>query len=427
MTTAIQLVPVRSLRRGAALCFWAAVVASLVGLADDAAAQVMMGADGSVHLDAIGNVPQTPPIIVEQQPQLVGPSMIGQPMMGQPSMMGTPTVASGVPWQTAIGATPQAYGACSVPFVPCAPVAAAVQQQPLPILFSVFGEFIYLKPTNVGVTHAQQQFDPGIPFGQVVSTDFGYEPGVRIGGDLAVSSHSSIAASYTYFESNASSSVGPPTVNGVTGEVGSLVQFPDLGILGADAGVVANSEFDFQQADLEYRTRLRQGQQYWINGGIGLRYGQLEQSFAQTGDFDVVGEIDTNATVDFNGGGVKFALDGGRNIGSRGFSIYGRTSLSPLAGSYRSTYSMFNDDLDTTLVQSNWKDDRITTLLDYEVGLAWTGPRGRWRFAAGYTQAFWFNAVTTAEYIDAVQTSNYSGVSDTIMLNGLTARVEHLW
>src|SRR5690606_34320674 len=100
--------------------------------------------------------------------------------------------------------------ACSVPFMPCAPVAAAVQQPP-PILFSFFGEFLYLKPTNVGVTHAQQQFDPGVPFGQVVSTDFNYEPGVRIGGDLAVSSHASIAASYTYFESNASSSVGPPT------------------------------------------------------------------------------------------------------------------------------------------------------------------------------------------------------------------------
>jgi hypothetical protein len=302
-----------------------------------------------------------------------------------------------------------------------------MQQQPLPIMFSFFGEFLYLKPTEVGVVHAQQQFVPGVPFGQIASTDFDYEPGVRIGGDLAVSPHSSIAASYTYFESDASSSIGPPTVNGVTGSVGSLVQAPDLGILGATSNVTARSEFDFQLADLEFRTRLRQGERYWINGGVGLRYGQLEQSFEQTGVFAVVGEIDTNSTVDFNGGGVKLALDGGRNIGSRGFSIYGRTSLSPLAGSYRSTYSMFNDDLDATLVQANWKEDRITTLLDYEFGLAWVGPRGRWRFSAGYTQAFWFNAVTTAEYIDAVQTSDYNGMSDTIMLNGLTARVEHLW
>jgi hypothetical protein len=418
MTFAVLLEPRSRLRTALVVC--AVVAAALVGLLEQAVAQVMVGADGAVHLDTIGDVPQTAPIIVQQQPELVGPSMIGQPMMG------TPTIAGGVPWQSAIGATPQPYGACSVPFVPCAPVAAAVQQQPLPIMFSLFGEFLYLKPTEVGVTHAQQQFLPGVPFGQIASTDFDYEPGVRIGGDLAVSPHSSIAASYTFFESGTSSSLGPPTVNGVTGEVGSLVQAPNIGILGAD-GVTATSGFDFQLADLEYRTRLRQGDRYWINGGVGLRYGQLEQSFSQTGDFDVVGVIDTNSTVDFNGGGVKFALDCGRNIGSRGFSLYGRTSLSPLAGSYRSTYSMFSDNLDATLVQANWKEDRITTLLDYEVGVAWVGPRGRWRFSAGYTQAFWFNAVTTAEYIDAVQTSDYGGMSDTIMLNGLTARVEHLW
>jgi hypothetical protein len=417
-----QLPELRLRLHGVGLCLCALFfAATLASSRNQAAAQVMVGADGAVHLDAIGDVPQTAPIIVQQQPELVGPSMIGQP-----TMMGTPTIAGGVPWQSAIGAAPQPYGACSVPFVPCAPVAAAVQQQPLPIMFSLFGEFLYLKPTEVGVTHAQQQFLPGVPFGQIASTDFDYEPGVRIGGDLAVSPHSSIAASYTFFENGTSSSLGPPTVNGVTGEVGSLVQAPNIGILGAD-GVTATSGFDFQLADLEYRTRLRQGDRYWINGGVGLRYGQLEQSFSQTGDFDVVGVIDTNSTVDFNGGGVKFALDGGRNIGSRGFSLYGRTSLSPLAGSYRSTYSMFSDDLDATLVQANWKEDRITTLLDYEVGVAWVGPRGRWRFSAGYTQAFWFNAVTTAEYIDAVQASDYGGMSDTIMLNGLTARVEHLW
>lgn len=421
-----QLHQHRALLRSFALGLCAIAAAALAGAWERAAAQVMMGSDGAVHLDAIGDVPQTPPIIVQQQPELVGPSMIGQPLVGQP-MTGAPTVAGGVPWQSAISGAPQPYGACGVPFVPCAPIAAAVQQQPLPILFSFFGEFLYLKPSGLDVVHAQQQFLPTVPFGLIASTDFDYEPGVRIGGDMAVSAHSSIAASYTFFESDTSSSLGPPTVLGVTGEVGSLVQAPNIGILGADAGVTATSEFDFQLGDLEYRTRLRQGQQYWINGGVGLRYGQLEQSFYQTGDFDVVGVVNTNSTVDFNGGGVKFALDGGRNIGSRGFSLYGRTSLSPLAGSYRSTYSMFNDDLDATLVQANWKEDRITTLLDYEVGLAWVGPRGRWRFAAGYTQSFWFNAVTTAEYIDAVQTSDYGGASDTIMLNGLTARVEHLW
>jgi hypothetical protein len=64
---------------------------------------------------------------------------------------------------------------------------------------------------------------------------------------------------------------------------------------------------------------------------------------------------------------------------------------------------------------------------DYEAGLAWTGPRKRWRFSAGYLQSFWFNAVTPNEFIPAVQSNDYTDVSDTIMFDGLTARVEHLW
>lgn len=408
-----------TLRRQASLL--AALLIAVVCMSVEADAQVMMGADGAVHLDAIGEVPTTPPLIVQQPPQLVGPSMVGGPMIG-----GNPTVAGAVPWQTAIGAPAQPYGACSVPFAPCMPVAVQVPEQPLPILFSFFGEFLYLNPTGVDVAHAQQARTPGVPFGQIAQTDLGYNPGFRIGGDMALSQHASIAASYTYFESDGSSSVGPPTVNGVVGVVDSLVHFPGLNLGASTTGLTARNEFDYQLADLEYRTRLRQGDRYWINGGLGLRYGQLEQDFSQTGEF-LSGQIDTRSTVDFNGGGMKLALDGGRNIGSRGFSLYGRTSLSPMAGSFRSSYSMYNPDLDSTYVQANWNDQRITTLLDYEVGLAWTGPRGRWRFAAGYTQSFWFNAVTTSDYIDAVQASNYSGVSDTIMLNGLTARVEHLW
>ena len=408
-----------TLRRQAPL--FAALLVVAICFNGNAAAQVMMGADGAVHLDAIGEVPATPPIIVQQPPQLVGPAMMSGPMIG-----GTPTVAGAAPWQTAIGGAAQPYGACSVPFAPCMPVAVQAPEQPLPILFSFFGEFLYLNPTGVDVAHAQQVNTPGVPLGQIAQTDLGYNPGFRIGGDMAMSQHSSIAASYTYFESDASNSVGPPTINGVTGAVDSLVHFPGLNLGASATGLTARNEFDFQLADIEYRTRLRQGDRYWINGGLGLRYGQLEQDFSQTGEF-LSGEIDTRSTVDFNGGGMKLALDGGRNIGSRGLSLYGRTSLSPMAGSFRSSYSMFNDDTDSTLVQANWNDQRITTLLDYEVGVAWTGPRGRWRFAAGYTQSFWFNAVTTSDYIDAVQASNYSGVSDTIMLNGLTARVEHLW
>ncbi len=71
--------------------------------------------------------------------------------------------------------------------------------------------------------------------------------------------------------------------------------------------------------------------------------------------------------------------------------------------------------------------DLVAAPGDYELGLAWSGPRKRWRSAAGYTQSYRFNAVTTADFIPAVQTGNYSDISDTIMFDGLTARVEYLW
>jgi len=394
-------------------------LATIAAAAAPAAAQsLMVGVDGAIHLDQGVAVDVNDPVIIEQTPQLIQPSIVpgGQPggFAIQPSMLG--------------GAAP--YGAYSAPFVPCAPMASALAPQAMPIKFAVFGEFLFLHPTGVDMVHAQQQdgVGPGaLPLGELGVTDFHYEPGVRVGGDMAVGPSTSVAATYTYFESNAHSRLTPPDVPG--GAVGSLVHIPDAGILGSTGPVDARSVLDFQLADGEYRARLLQGPSHWINGGVGLRYAHLEQKFSQTGVFAGAspGSILTQSNIDFDGGGPKLALDGGRSIGNSGFSAYGRAGVSPLAGEFRSVYNLRNDTTGDALAHVNWNDDRIMTLLDYELGLAWTSPRRRWRFSAGYTQSFWFNAVTTAEFIDAVQASQYTDVSDTIMFDGLTARVEHLW
>jgi hypothetical protein len=383
-----------------------------------AAQSLMVGADGAIHLDELQEARPGAPIIIQQPPALIGPSMVAP---GPPGYNQLPAP---------LGAGYQPYGDCNVPFAPFGPVTVAAAEQPLPIKFGVFGEFLYLHPTGADIAHAQQVRGPGnaatSPFGQVGVTDLQYEPGVRVGGDMAVSPTTSVAASYTYFESDSVSQVtAPPAAGGFAG-VESLVHHPDFSAAIADGPVDAHSGLDFQLADAEYRVRLRQGERHWINGGVGLRYGHLEQEFAQSGSF-LFGSVDTHAEVDFDGGGAKLSLDGGRTIGRWGFSFYGRAGLSPLAGQYRSNYAINRDALNETVIQVAWKDDRITTLLDYEAGLAWTGPRRRWRFSAGYMQSLWFNAVTTAEFIDAVQASDYADVSDTIMFDGLTARVEHLW
>jgi hypothetical protein len=381
---------------------------------------LMVGADGAIHLDEMQSTTANDPVVIQQEPELIQPPSIQNAPMGAMSM------------QSALSCPAQACDPCSVPFVPCAPCVALVQQ-PLPIKFSAFGEYLFLQPSGVDVVHAQQQNGIGgagtVPFGDLGVTGFHYESGIRVGGDMALSCTTSIAGAYTWFESDARSRVVAPVIPGGGGAVGSLVQHPGAGLTASTGPVDARSEVNFQIGEGQYRSRLLQGPRYWVNGGLGGRYAHLDEEFGQVGVFGgaLGGLITTQSDIDFNGGGVLFALDGGRTIGNRGFSVYGKSTLSPLVGRFTTDYSLHNDTTGTQLARVHWIDDRFTTILDYEVGLAWTGPRRRWRFAAGYTAKFWFNAVTTSTFIDAVQTNNYTNIGDTISFDGLVAHVEHLW
>ena len=88
---------------------------------------------------------------------------------------------------------------------------------------------------------------------------------------------------------------------------------------------------------------------------------------------------------------------------------------------------MFNDTTDQTLAQSIWSDDRIVPMLEYELGVMWTGPQNHCRIALGYMASYWFNIVSTPVWVDAVQADNYVNVSDTIAFDGAVGRVEFRW
>jgi hypothetical protein len=382
------------------------------------AQSLMVGDDGAIHLDEMQGTTANAPVVIEQQPELLQPGLQASPL-------------GAMPMQSALSFPSQPADVCSVPFVPCAPTVS-LAPQPMPIKFSAFGEYLFLQPSGVDVVHAQQQNGIGgagtVPFGDLGVTGFHYESGIRVGGDMALSGTTSIAGAYTWFESDARSRVEAPVVPGGGGAVGSLVQHPGAGLTASAGPVDARSEVNFQLGEGQYRSRLLQGPRYWVNGGVGGRYAHLDEEFGQTGVFGgaLGGLVTTQSDIVFNGGGVLFALDGGRAIGNRGFSVYGRSSLSPLVGRFRSDYTLQSDTAGQ-IARVHWVDERFMPILDYEVGLGWTGPRRRWRFAAGYTAAFWFNAVTTSSFIDGVKNNNFTNVSDTISFDGLVAHVEHLW
>jgi hypothetical protein len=342
---------------------------------------------------------------------------------------------------------PQGCGpqGCPAPYAPCPqpqmymqPVApcppAPVCPPPPPVSkWAIWGEALWIHPTGVDMAHAQQQNGLGgagtVPFGQIGVVDPDYDLGFRVGGEVRYAPKESVYLQYAWFETDKSSSLAAPEIPGGGGAVGSLVHHPGTSLTASAGPVDATYDIKFQVAEAAWR--------YWVacsNSGeltvfAGGRWGKLEQSFAQNGIFGggLGGEVLTNTNIDFNGAGPIVGVTGEHLLGPSRFTVYGRALAAAMTGSFDSQYRMFNNTTGTLLAQSNWDDDRVVPMLDYELGVAWLGPQGHFRVAIGYMASFWFNAVTTPVWVDAVQADNYVGVSDTIAFDGAVGRVEFRW
>ncbi len=298
---------------------------------------------------------------------------------------------------------------------------------------SFSGEFLYLHATDADVAHAQQQNGIGgagtVPFGSIGKTNSHHEPAVRLALNKALTDCTSLSMSYTFFESDSLDTLEPPIIPGGGGAVGSFVHHPGASITASAGPVNAAYDIDFQLADVVFRSLWKGNDCYAVNWSVGGRYGNLVQEFQQLGVYagGSAGIIETRSEIDFHGGGLMFGLDGERRIGCRGFSVYSRGNLSALSGRFHADYRLNNNTTDVLLAAADWQDDRIVTMLELEAGLSWTGAQGKWRSSAGYLTSFWFNTVTTSEFINTVQANSYDGVDDTLKFEGLTARIERRW
>jgi hypothetical protein len=290
---------------------------------------------------------------------------------------------------------------------------------------SVFLEALFLKPRGADVANAQPQNGIGptaVPFGTVSSNSPTYSPGFRLGATFALDRCSSIYAAYTYFqaESNGSLFVNPPLVDH------SLVTLPQIGNAASD-GLASLSRYNirFQFADVDYRRLLMGGRNWYVNYAVGARYANLQQLFRQT---QVIGPTMTGVTsnVGLDAAGARFGLLGARKAANRGIYLYGNAFADILVGNFRSSYLQANN-LSGVQGANSWQNFRPVPILEYELGLGWVSPNGRWQFAGGYYFATWFNCVTNSNYIQAVQTSNYVNVGNAITFDGLVLRGQRMW
>ena len=49
---------------------------------------------------------------------------------------------------------------------------------------------------------------------------------------------------------------------------------------------------------------------------------------------------------------------------------------------------------------------------------------GHWRTSSGYYTAFWYNTVTTGQFVQAVQNADFVNLGETLTFNGFVTRLE---
>jgi hypothetical protein len=293
------------------------------------------------------------------------------------------------------------------------------------LTWQFFGEYLYLRPRNAEVPFAVPINGPIVPpptapveTGPVALLDPDYHSGYRVGFGRYLDCWTSVGGAYTWFESRTRAQADAQPRHALR----SLIIHPStLNTAGDFQQARSVYDLNFELADLVYRCSFAKGCNWSADYIVGARYGHLEQ-YTVT-DFYHTGIQRVGTTIDFDGAGPMVGLAAERAMPSCGFLVYGRTAASFLCGEFAATYQQ-TDAFGDRWVDTAWKAGRVVPLLELEIGAGYVSSKGAVRLTAGYLVSAWYNTVKTADWIDAVQRTNFLGLSDAITFDGLVARAE---
>ena len=292
-----------------------------------------------------------------------------------------------------------------------------------------FADFLYLRPRDASVAYGVVFNGPPdtrptaatpVQVSPVASVSFNYEPAWRTGISRNLDECSSVQITYTHFQVGDNDSLSTNQY-----QIRSMVSQPSTWIsnsLSDFLNAQATYHILFDVGDVDYRWTFASGQQYSLTLLGGGRYCSLNEDFL--GQFNTATAEAVQTHIGFEGGGLRFGLEGERH-GSSGYFVYGRATASFIAGQAHSTYVQTDSYSDTDTVNTAYHSDRIVSIVDVEAGVGWMGPGERFRIMAGYMISSWFNMLNTNEYINAVQTNNFSGnMGSTLTFDGFFGRAE---
>ncbi len=290
----------------------------------------------------------------------------------------------------------------------------------------VFAELLFLRPGNVDVVYVQEQtsFDPALasPTGPVGRANIDDGTGLRIGLAWALDDCASIAATYTWFESDTEDEITATPGN----VLNLIVAHPSVATSGATSlAARAAYDIDFQRIDLDYRSLLWGTCNSAINYRAGLRYAHLSQDFLAAQEvFSAAGLTTVDTQINFDGFGIGFGLDGMKRRAGTGLLLYAKGDVSFLGGEFQADYRQTNQFGGAAVIGNNFADYRLLTILDAELGLGWESSGGGLRVTGGYALSGWFNTLSTGSYITGVRAGSYDDLSETLTFDGLVTRVE---
>ncbi|MCA9261049.1 MAG: hypothetical protein KDA61_17660 [Planctomycetales bacterium] len=375
---------------------------------------LQVGPDGMVHLD--------------------GPPMA--PGLGYATpQYGQPLVQNGV---LAPGAVPQGVAANNQQYPWWRPFAKdwdalgqAVYEGPVAPHYAhrhgFWGEFIYLRPRDADVTFAvptDGAVNP-VPIGPTGTLNPDFEPGFRAGLNARLSDCASLAVQYTRLSSETTAA---SSISAILGELQPVLLHPGtLNTTSASQDANARLNLDMDLLDVQFRGMLDGLEQQGASCAdathylLGVRMASLDQRL--NANYIVTGTTSVATAVDFAGAGLSAGIESERYNNNWGVFIYGRGLVHVLAGEFDASYVQQNS-FNGVEAQTSWTGARIVPVVETELGVGWTGPRRHLRFSAGYMISAWFNMVQPDEFIGATQMFDFSGMSDMLTFDGLTARVE---
>ncbi len=373
-----------------------------------------------------------PPTVPPASPVAVPPaSPVITPVPAAPTVVPGPgdSVVVTHPDGVLVPSAEPVHDACPTCGPGCAPAccAAPAPQACLPRC-EIWGDALYLKVRGTDITYAQPRdgLTPiSAPLGAQGALEPTYAPGFRVGMDYALNTCSKIEASASWWESQTHSFLAAPaTPPGAV--IFSNVTFPTLMNVAADS-LTADGSFsiEFRTAELAYK-RVLCGQYglYTVNWLVGGRYAYMKQNLHT--DFTILGATAVDSLINFDGAGPRIGLDG-ELFGKHGFHLYGRGTLDVLAGHFGASMNQFNV-FAGEQGNINYKSDRIVPIVELEVGVGYTSPKGHLRVSGGYTMATWFNTVNTPDFIDSVRANNFTNngnnLKDSMTFDGVTGRLE---